>query len=1018
MTSSRRDYAELHNVVDRLDMARRQVFIEAVIMDLTIARSNQWGSNFHLGDTIPSANGDGLVYGGLNPLKTIGLPDPTSLQGMALGIRGPGIPGSETLLGTGITIPAFGVLVNALAHSEDADVLSTPHILATDNVSAEINVGQNIPLQTNAGAGIGGLAGAAGGGAAGALGGLGSLGFGGGFAAPRQDVGTKIKVIPHLNESNEVRLELTEEISEASATPVGALGTIALVKRTAQTTLTVRDQQTVVIGGLMRNRVSHSEDKIPLLGDIPVLGALFRSTKNDLQKSNLILVLTPYIIREQSDLRQVFERKMQERQEFLDRYFVFNESQQYEAPHDWSRTNGLVEDIRQAYLSVEEQRALDELTKPKEVKGHEPGQPLEMPGPSPRQRGCRGAARGGRRGPRQAQHHAAGSQRGEGREVVMPEQRFLGEILARRGALAADRLEGLYAVQREKEVDLIDLMVNSNVSDEATIGRALAAEAELPYVENLEIDKISTALATRVPIAFAKTHRLLLLAEDDDAVHVACADPFDTAAFDDLRLLFGKPVDVSVAGGEKIVDSINRVYEREAGGGELESDDAAADEEAAGDILDSDDEAPVIRWVNSLFLQAMKERASDIHIEPEEKEVIVRYRIDGELYVARRAPRAFMNSIVSRIKIESALNIAEKRLPQDGRITKKIAGKSFDIRVSTIPTSRSYERIVMRLLNKSSVLLDLPDLGFSPRDYVLMDGLIRRPDGIILVTGPTGSGKTTTLYACINRINHPSINILTAEDPVEYEISGIHQVHVQPKIGLTFASALRSFLRQDPDVVMVGEIRDKETVDIAINASLTGHLVLSTIHTNDAAGAVTRMVDMGVEPFLIRSSVIGILAQRLVRVLCPHCKEAYEAEDSELDELGLTTDRIEHRISRRLRPTSRYYPRTVADRDVLELDPAVKPTFFKPKGCDRCSNTGFMGRRGIYELLLMDDAVGPLVLKNADAQTVKRAAIIEGMDSLRDDGARKVLSGLTSVEEVLAATQEDVEADKAPRAEA
>ncbi len=382
VTASKRDYAELRSVVDRLDLPRRQVFIEAVIMDLTVARSNQWGVNFHGGAAPDFFNqGQGLVYGGLNPLKTIGLPDPTSLQGMALGIRGPAIPGSDTLLGTGITIPAFGVLMSALASSEDTDVLSTPHILATDNVAAEINVGQNIPLQTNAGAGISGLAGAGATGAAGALGGLGALGLGGGFAAPRQDVGTKIKVIPHLNESNEVRLELTEEISEASATPVGALGTIALVKRTAQTTLTVRDQQTVVIGGLMRNRTSHSEDKIPILGDIPVLGMLFRQSKNDLQKSNLILVLTPYIIREQQDLRTVFERKMQERQEFLDRYFVFNEEHEYSAPHDWKRANGLVEDIRQAYLNVEEQRALDELTRPKEIKGHEPGQPLELPGP-------------------------------------------------------------------------------------------------------------------------------------------------------------------------------------------------------------------------------------------------------------------------------------------------------------------------------------------------------------------------------------------------------------------------------------------------------------------------------------------------------------------------------------------------------------------------------------------------------------------------------------------------------------
>jgi general secretion pathway protein E len=591
------------------------------------------------------------------------------------------------------------------------------------------------------------------------------------------------------------------------------------------------------------------------------------------------------------------------------------------------------------------------------------------------------------------------------------EQRFLGDLLARRGAVPADRLEGLYAIQREKGVDLVDLLVNSNVTDEATVARALAEEAQLPLVTSIDPATITTELATKLPIAFAKAHKVIAVEENESHVRVLIADPFDTPALDDVRVLFGKPVEACVAAGERIVDAINRVYEREAGGGELETGGSVADEEGASDILDSDDEAPIIRWVNSLFLQAMKERASDIHIEPEEKEVIVRYRIDGELYVARRAPRAFMSSIVSRIKIESSLNIAEKRLPQDGRITKKIAGKGFDIRVSTIPTSRGYERIVMRLLNKSSVLLDLPDLGFSSRDYALMDGLIRRPDGIILVTGPTGSGKTTTLYACINRINTPNLNILTAEDPVEYEIGGIHQVHVQPKIGLTFASALRAFLRQDPDVVMVGEIRDKETVDISINASLTGHLVLSTIHTNDAAGAVTRMVDMGVEPFLIRSSVIGILAQRLVRVLCPQCKEGYQPELSELEELGLSAERLAMRATRRQITSSRYYPRTVAEVDVLEqFSPDALPTLYRAKGCEKCSNTGFMGRRGIYELLLMDDAVGPLILKNADSQQLKRTAMEQGMDSLRDDGARKVLIGLTTVEEVLAATQEDVEA--------
>jgi general secretion pathway protein E len=594
----------------------------------------------------------------------------------------------------------------------------------------------------------------------------------------------------------------------------------------------------------------------------------------------------------------------------------------------------------------------------------------------------------------------------------MTPQRFLGELLLRRGVVTPEKLEALWAVQRERGSDLLDLLVNSNVVDEVALARVLAEEAQLPVVERIDPADIVTSVATRVPINFAKAHRILVVREDEQAVHVVCGDPFDTQALDDLRVIFDKPVEAVVAGRDRIEDAINRVYEKQAGEERLETDESNPDEEAASDILDSDDEAPVIRWVNSLFLQAMKERASDIHIEPEEKEVIVRYRIDGELYIARRAARAFMNSIISRIKIESALNIAEKRLPQDGRITKRIAGKSFDIRVSTIPTSRGYERIVMRLLNKSSVLLDLPDLGFSPREYALMDGLIRRPDGIVLVTGPTGSGKTTTLYACINRINQPNLNILTAEDPVEYEIQGIHQVHVQPKIGLTFAGALRAFLRQDPDIVMVGEIRDHETLEIAINASLTGHLVLSTIHTNDAAGAITRTIDLGAEPFLLRSSVIGILAQRLVRVICDHCKYAYPAEDFELEELGLTEERVRARIARRDNPATRYFPRTVREPDPLEtFDPKNRPSFYKARGCDRCTNTGFSGRRGIYELMLVDDAIGPLILRKADARAIKRMAWEQGMDTLRDDGARKVIAGRTTVEEVLAATQEDVDAD-------
>jgi general secretion pathway protein E len=404
----------------------------------------------------------------------------------------------------------------------------------------------------------------------------------------------------------------------------------------------------------------------------------------------------------------------------------------------------------------------------------------------------------------------------------------------------------------------------------------------------------------------------------------------------------------------------------------------------------------------------VRERASDIHIEPEERDVVVRYRIDGELYIAKRASKQFMAPIIARVKIMASLNIAEKRLPQDGRITLKIAGKSVDIRVSTVPTSRGFERIVMRILHKASVLLGLDDLGFAPREYGLMDGLIQRPDGIILVTGPTGSGKTTTLYGCLNRINDPSRNILTAEDPVEYEIGGIHQVHVHPSIGLTFASALRAFLRQDPDVIMVGEIRDRETAEIAIHASLTGHLVLSTIHTNDAAGAVTRLVEMEIEPFLVRSSVIGILAQRLVRVLCPTCKVPYKPTDHELTQLGLDAERLAWKARRQVSPRYMVY----GQKYEFVGENLQDPVFFKAGGCDACLNKGFTGRRGIYELLLIDELVGPLILKSADAQTIKRVANAHGMESLRDDGARKVLKGITTVEEVLAATQEDVIVDE------
>jgi general secretion pathway protein E len=589
-------------------------------------------------------------------------------------------------------------------------------------------------------------------------------------------------------------------------------------------------------------------------------------------------------------------------------------------------------------------------------------------------------------------------------------QQYLGEVLVRRGVVPADRLAGLFETMRERGQSLPELIVASSISDETKIAQALADECGVDFIAKIDIDAISLELASKLPIMYAKQHEILLAGEREDGT-VLCyvADPFDTVAIDDVRALLGKHVEIVVATSAVVTNAINRVWEKKEDGGGTLQGDHAQEEDNLVDIIDSDDDAPIIAWVNGLFAQAVRERASDIHIEPEERDVVVRYRIDGELYVAKRASKQFMAPIVARVKIMASLNIAEKRLPQDGRITLKIAGKSVDIRVSTVPTSRGFERIVMRILHKASVLLGLDDLGFAPREFGIMDQLINRPDGIILVTGPTGSGKTTSLYACLNRINEPSRNILTAEDPVEYEIGGIHQVHVHAAIGLTFASALRAFLRQDPDVIMVGEIRDKETAEIAIHASLTGHLVLSTIHTNDAAGAVTRLVEMEIEPFLVRSSVIGILAQRLVRMLCPTCKVPYEPTDYELKQLGLDPERLAWKAQRRISPR---YQVQGQKYEFIGQGMGAHPIFFKPGGCEACMQKGFVGRRGIYELMVIDDAVGPLILRSSDAQSIKSTAILQGMDTLRDDGARKVIRGLTTVEEVLAATQEDVIVDE------
>jgi general secretion pathway protein E len=566
--------------------------------------------------------------------------------------------------------------------------------------------------------------------------------------------------------------------------------------------------------------------------------------------------------------------------------------------------------------------------------------------------------------------------------------RPLGEILIETFGMPREKLAEGLAAQAEKGGRLGEVLIGMKVVTEEQVWRALAAQLDLEYLDTILVDDIDADLVKTVPINFAKASRFIPLKREVDSIAVAISDPLDTAVLDHARMLLDAELRPRLARASTIIDAINSVYDRDINEaeqvvGEMEAQDLDAAEqvlEEQQDLIDTGDEAPIIRLVNSLLFRAAKERASDIHIEPMDRDLAVRFRIDGVLHNIIKPPKRYQNSIISRVKIMAQLNIAEKRLPQDGRIRIKLAGRDIDIRVSTIPTVHG-ESIVMRLLDKSATLLDLAEIGMNPTILKDLDELIRRSHGVILVTGPTGSGKTTTLYGALTRINTPEVKILTVEDPVEYQLKGINQMPTNPKIGLSFASGLRSFLRQDPDIIMVGEIRDKETAQIAIEASLTGHLVFSTVHTNDAAGAVTRLVEMGIEPFLVASSLMAVMAQRLVRRVCQECRELYTPSDEEISKLGMGRERYE----------------------ALGGDKA-----YRAKGCAACSRAGYRGRTGIYELLVLDDDIRQLVLKNVDSGTIKKKAMEKGMLSLLDDGALKVARGETTIAEVLSVTQEDL----------
>jgi len=554
--------------------------------------------------------------------------------------------------------------------------------------------------------------------------------------------------------------------------------------------------------------------------------------------------------------------------------------------------------------------------------------------------------------------------------------KLFGQILLESGHLDDGDLRRALEEQQESGLLLGEILLKDGAVTETDILHTLGQQYDIEVVATLPMD-IETDFTALVPIAFLKNHKLVLVSNAADTF-IAAHSPAEFQAVDHLRDCLGKrSLPVKLAPLQQIVNVINYAYDMTQSTAETVMQDIDDEDperlfneiEEVGDLLDDTSDSPVIRLVNLMFSQAVRDNASDIHIEPFQNSLKIRQRLDGVLYDMLSPPKHAQSALVSRIKIMAKLNIAEKRLPQDGRIEIKVADREIDVRVSTLPTAFG-ERVVLRLLKKSSVMISLTELGMPSDRLAMFEQEIEKPNGIILVTGPTGSGKTTTLYAALSAINNTDINIITVEDPIEYRISGIGQVQVNPKIDLTFASGLRSIVRQDPDVILVGEIRDTETAEIAIQSALTGHLVFSTLHTNDAAGAVTRLRDMGVEPFLIASSLNAVLAQRLVRIICENCKEEYEPSPEMLEKVGLTPGDVPGGM------------------------------LWRGRGCAKCHNTGYRGRCGIFEMLQMTPELKSFILQTSDANQIKKMAVEGGMISLRRDGMNKILAGVTTIEEV------------------
>ncbi|NJD67844.1 MAG: type II secretion system protein GspE [candidate division NC10 bacterium] len=568
-------------------------------------------------------------------------------------------------------------------------------------------------------------------------------------------------------------------------------------------------------------------------------------------------------------------------------------------------------------------------------------------------------------------------QAGEGREPI-------GEILIRDGSITREQLQRGLSHQREIGKRLGETLVEIGYTSEEDVGKALATQYSLPYLPLASLSITPVPIRDRLSPKYLREHKVFPIDVKDGVLTVAMSDLTDPYTLDDIRLSTGLAVSVCIANEREILEAIDQLYgdgqttieKIVKGYGEEEGGGAGEDREDIDHLRDLASEAPVIQLVNLLITRAVEARASDIHIEPFEDALRIRYRVDGVLLDQESPPKRLQRAVISRVKIMAKMNIAERRLPQDGRIRLQMQGKDLDLRVSTVPTLHG-ESVVMRILDRSSLLVSLGDMGMPEDVRVQFPRLIRKPHGMILVTGPTGSGKTTTLYTALSEINSADKKIITIEDPVEYQLQGVNQIHVKSKIGLTFASGLRSIVRQDPDVIMVGEIRDAETADIAIHSALTGHLVFSTLHTNDAPGAITRLLDMGIENYLVSSVLVAVLAQRLVRVICPECREPYYLDAAAVRKMGMK----------------------------IEVDGSLQ--VFRGKGCAACNFTGYHGRSGIYEFLVVNEEIQRLILTKADSNAIRQTAIAFGMNTLWEDGWLKVRQGITTVEDLLRVTKEE-----------